>query len=160
MVSNTPGWSPSETDAVPDYGRRLRMGSNKSPGCFDWDGVQRQLGLLVSLLGLAGALVRGAETDDFQQLSFTVDGVARTALVYVPPAARNVSKPLVTFIFPVGHQFNHAAPALIVKFFMGHPGARSPALAQEQGFRRQWEPPLSAMAVPVPVPVRGLIADG
>lgn len=31
--------------------------------------------------------------------------------------------PLVTFIFPGGHQFNPAAPALIVKFFKEHPGA-------------------------------------
>ncbi len=29
--------------------------------------------------------------------------------------------PLVTFIFPGGHQFNPAAPALIVKFFKEHP---------------------------------------
>jgi polyhydroxybutyrate depolymerase len=30
--------------------------------------------------------------------------------------------PLVTFIYPGGHQFNPAAPALIVKFFKEHPG--------------------------------------
>jgi len=30
--------------------------------------------------------------------------------------------PLVTFIYPGGHQFNPAAPALIVKFFREHPG--------------------------------------
>ncbi len=30
--------------------------------------------------------------------------------------------PLVTFVFPGGHQFNPAAPALIVKFFKEHPG--------------------------------------
>jgi len=29
--------------------------------------------------------------------------------------------PLVTFIHPGGHEFNHAAPALIVKFFKAHP---------------------------------------
>jgi polyhydroxybutyrate depolymerase len=33
--------------------------------------------------------------------------------------------PLVTAIFPDGHQFNPAAPALIVKFFKEHPGAAS-----------------------------------
>ncbi|MEI9864298.1 MAG: hypothetical protein WDN00_07030 [Limisphaerales bacterium] len=30
--------------------------------------------------------------------------------------------PEVTFIFPGGHEFNSAAPALIVKFFKEHPG--------------------------------------
>jgi polyhydroxybutyrate depolymerase len=30
--------------------------------------------------------------------------------------------PLVTFIYPGGHEFNSAAPALIVKFFKQHPG--------------------------------------
>ncbi|HXT10501.1 MAG TPA: prolyl oligopeptidase family serine peptidase [Candidatus Angelobacter sp.] len=30
--------------------------------------------------------------------------------------------PLVTFIYPGGHQFNPASPALIVKFFKQHPG--------------------------------------
>ena len=30
--------------------------------------------------------------------------------------------PLVTCIFPGGHQFNPAAPALIMKFFKEHPG--------------------------------------
>jgi polyhydroxybutyrate depolymerase len=30
--------------------------------------------------------------------------------------------PLVTFIYPGGHEFNSAAPALIVKFFKEHPG--------------------------------------
>jgi polyhydroxybutyrate depolymerase len=29
--------------------------------------------------------------------------------------------PLVTFIYPGGHEFNSAAPALIVKFFKEHP---------------------------------------
>ena len=30
--------------------------------------------------------------------------------------------PLVTFVYPGGHQFNPAAPALIAKFFQEHPG--------------------------------------
>lgn len=30
--------------------------------------------------------------------------------------------PLVTAIFPGGHQFNPATPALMVKFFKEHPG--------------------------------------
>ena len=32
--------------------------------------------------------------------------------------------PLVTFIYPGGHQFNPAAPELIVKFFKEHPGEK------------------------------------
>lgn len=34
----------------------------------------------------------------------------------------NGGTPLVTAIFPEGHQFNPAAPALIIKFFKEHPG--------------------------------------
>jgi polyhydroxybutyrate depolymerase len=66
--------------------------------------MQRSLYLLVSLLALASPLARGAEADGFQQMSFTVDGVARTALVYVPPTARTTSTPLV-FVFH-GHGGN------------------------------------------------------
>jgi polyhydroxybutyrate depolymerase len=58
----------------------------------------KQLGLLVSLLMLANPFARGAEPDGFQQMSFTVDGVVRTALVYVPPTAKTASTPLV-FVF-------------------------------------------------------------
>jgi polyhydroxybutyrate depolymerase len=58
--------------------------------------MRKQLGLLFSLLMLASPLA--CEADGFQQLSFTVDGVARTALVYVPPAAKTNPTPLV-FVF-------------------------------------------------------------
>jgi len=34
----------------------------------------------------------------------------------------NNGTPLVTFIYPGGHEFNSASPALIVKFFKQHPG--------------------------------------
>ena len=30
--------------------------------------------------------------------------------------------PLVTFIYPGGHEFNSASPVLMVKFFKEHPG--------------------------------------
>ncbi len=60
--------------------------------------MQRSLYLLVSSLVLASPLARGAEAGVFQQMSFTVDGVARTALVYVPSTARTTSTPLV-FVF-------------------------------------------------------------
>jgi hypothetical protein len=46
-------------------------------------GMQKQLNLLFSLLMLASPLACKAEADGFQQMSFTVDGVVRTALVYV-----------------------------------------------------------------------------
>ncbi len=50
------------------------------------------------LLGLTGSFARGAEEDGFQQMSFMMDGVARTALVYAPSAAKTASTPLV-FVF-------------------------------------------------------------
>ena len=60
--------------------------------------MQRSLCLLVSLLAFTGLSARGAQTDGFQQMSFTVDGVARTALVYVPATAKASPTPLV-FVF-------------------------------------------------------------
>jgi polyhydroxybutyrate depolymerase len=55
--------------------------------------MAKQLGLLFSLLMLASPLACGA--DNFQQLSFTVNGVVRTALVYVPSTAKTNPTPLV-----------------------------------------------------------------
>ncbi len=66
--------------------------------------MQRPLFLLASLLMLAGPFARGVEADDFRQMSFTVDGVARTALVYIPPTAKTNPMPLV-FVFH-GHGGN------------------------------------------------------
>jgi len=66
--------------------------------------MMKQLCLLVSLLLLASPFARGAEAAGLQSLSFTVDGVTRTALVYVPPAARTNPAPLV-FVFH-GHGGN------------------------------------------------------
>jgi polyhydroxybutyrate depolymerase len=66
--------------------------------------MQKQLRLLISLLLLTNPFARAAGTDGFQQMSFTVDGVVRTALVYVPPAAKTASTPLV-FVFH-GHGGN------------------------------------------------------
>lgn len=60
--------------------------------------------MLASLLALAGPPARGADPDDFQQMSFTVEGVARTALVFVPPTAKTNPTPLV-FVFH-GHGGN------------------------------------------------------
>jgi polyhydroxybutyrate depolymerase len=60
--------------------------------------MQRSLYLLVVLLAFASLSVRRAEADGLQPLSFTVDGVARTALVYVPSTAKTSPTPLV-FVF-------------------------------------------------------------
>ena len=62
--------------------------------------------LLASSLALAGPFARGAETAGFQPMSFTVDGVARTALVYVPATAKTSPTPLV-FVF---HGHGGSAP--------------------------------------------------
>jgi polyhydroxybutyrate depolymerase len=59
---------------------------------------------LLLLCLLAGSLARGAAMDGFHKLSVMVDGLERTALVYVPPAAKTNSSPLV-FVFH-GHGGN------------------------------------------------------
>ena len=56
------------------------------------------------MLTLASPFAHTAEADSFQKMSFTVDGVTRTALVYVPPTAKTVSTPLI-FVFH-GHGGN------------------------------------------------------
>jgi len=60
--------------------------------------MHRSWYLLISLLALASPFVCGAETKGFQQIAFTVDGVARTALVYIPASAGAKPTPLV-FVF-------------------------------------------------------------
>ena len=50
------------------------------------------------------ACARGAAADGLQAMEFTVDGVARTALVYTPPGAAGARRPLV-FVFH-GHGGN------------------------------------------------------
>jgi polyhydroxybutyrate depolymerase len=76
----------------------------------------KQLGLLVALLMLANPFARAAETDGFQEMSFTVDGVVRTALVYIPPAARTNSTPLV-FVF---HGHGGSSHQVARSFGMNH----------------------------------------
>jgi polyhydroxybutyrate depolymerase len=56
--------------------------------------MQRASSLLVSLLSFAGLSAYGA----LQSISFTVEGVARSALVYVPTTAKTNPTPLV-FVF-------------------------------------------------------------
>ena len=68
------------------------------------------------LLLLANPAARGTETDGFQQMSFTVDGRERTALVYVPSTARTNSTPLL-FVFH-GHGGN--SRQVVCSFDMNH----------------------------------------
>ena len=53
---------------------------------------------LVFLWAGFASLAHGASADGLQSMEFTVDGVTRTALVYVPPGATGASLPLV-FVF-------------------------------------------------------------
>ncbi len=71
--------------------------------------MQRSWYLLVLLLALAVPFARGVETDGLRQMSFSVDGATRTALVYVPPTAKSNPTPLV-FVFH-GHGGNAQSAA-------------------------------------------------
>jgi hypothetical protein len=54
-----------------------------------------------------------------------VNGCARTGKSWDKECTIYASRrgtPLVTLIYPGGHELNPAAPALIVKFFKEHPG--------------------------------------
>lgn len=70
----------SNLSTVPGFDRSMRR-------------IFRGLGLL---LIVSSTLARG--TDGLQQMDFTVDGVARTALVHVPLSARTTNTPVV-FVF-------------------------------------------------------------
>jgi polyhydroxybutyrate depolymerase len=67
----------------------------------------KNLCLLASLLMWASSFAFGA--DGFQEMSFTVDGVARTALVYVPATAKTARTPLVFVFHGHGGNANQAA---------------------------------------------------
>jgi polyhydroxybutyrate depolymerase len=58
--------------------------------------MQRHWFILVSLLMLWSPVARAV--DDLQQIKFTVDGVERTALIYIPATAKTNPTPLV-FVF-------------------------------------------------------------
>ncbi len=105
----------------------------KRRGCF-----------LLSLVMLTGWPAHAG--DNFQPLNFTVDGVARTALVYVPSAAKSRPTPLV-FVFhghggnarQVAHNFdmNRQWPEAIAVYMQGldTPGQ----LTDPQGNRPGWQ---------------------
>jgi polyhydroxybutyrate depolymerase len=57
--------------------------------------MQKSWCLVVGFLTGLSLFAHSAEADGLRQMSFTVDGVQRTALAYVPPAAKSNPTPLV-----------------------------------------------------------------
>ena len=96
-------------------------GEGDAPPSAGATGATRSLRLLLVLVLWLAALggVRAAESPTRRE--WTVDGVVREALVYVPSGSRTQAAPVVTFIHSANHAFPPAAPALIVKFFKEHP---------------------------------------
>jgi polyhydroxybutyrate depolymerase len=76
--------------------------------------MNRQWCLLVSWLMVSCPWAAFAGAGDFQQWDFTVDGVARTALVYVPPSAKTNNAPVV-FVF---HGHGGSARQATISFAM------------------------------------------
>lgn len=95
---------------------------------------------MVWLLMLLGAFARGAETNGFERMSLTVDGVARTALVYVPTNATNVSTP-------------------VVFVFHGHGGSAENAV-RSFGIHKQWPEAISVYMQGLPTPGQLTDPDG
>jgi polyhydroxybutyrate depolymerase len=89
----------------------------------------RWLGLLLVLLG---SLARGAQTNGLHRMEFTVDGVERRALVYVPANASVVSTP-------------------VVFVFHGHGGSAENALINF-GITRHWPEAISVYMQGLPTP--------
>jgi polyhydroxybutyrate depolymerase len=83
-------------------------------------------------LVLLGSLVRGAETNGWQRMEFTVDGAARRALVYVPTNAAVVSTP-------------------VVFVFHGH-GGSAENVVKSFGIDRQWPAAISVYMQGLPTP--------
>lgn len=84
--------------------------------------------------------------DGFQQMDFTVDGVARTARVYVPDSARSNSTPLVFVFHGHGGNAQQAArsfaierhwPSAIVVYMQGLPTRGQ--LTDPQGTQPGWQ---------------------
>jgi polyhydroxybutyrate depolymerase len=79
------------------------------------------------LAGEKDPLVKFAWQDRMMNAVKRVNGCDRTGKPWgenctLYPSTRGT--PLVTFIYPGGHEFNREAPALIVKFFQEHPAPR------------------------------------
>jgi polyhydroxybutyrate depolymerase len=102
--------------------------------------MQRKGLWLVLLVGLLSAFARGAETNDFQRMSFKVDGVARMALVYAPTNATNVSTP-------------------VVFVFHGHGGSAEMAVRSFH-INKEWPEAISVYMQGLPTPGQLTDADG
>jgi polyhydroxybutyrate depolymerase len=89
---------------------------------------------------------RARAATDLQPMNFTVDGVARTALVYVPPTAKIASTPLV-FVFhghggssqnaDRGFHIETEWPEAVVVYMQGLPTVGQ--LTDPQGVRAGWQ---------------------
>ena len=106
----------------------------------------KQLVRLMARLLTAAVLVRGAQAGGFQPMSFTVDGVARTAMVYVPAPAGTNALPVVFVFHGHGGNMRQAArsfaierhwPEALVVYMQGldTPGQ----LTDPQGSRPGWQ---------------------
>jgi polyhydroxybutyrate depolymerase len=104
----------------------------------------RKIWLFLMLLTLTCVLARAAE--DLQRMDFNVDGVKRTALVYVPSAAKTNPAPLV-FVFH-GHGGNSRNadrsfhletewPEAVVVYMQGLPTVGK--LTDPEGVRNGWQ---------------------
>lgn len=106
--------------------------------------MQRKWSLLVSLLWLTGMFARGA--DGFQEMSFRVDGVMRTALVHAPASATTNPAPLVFVFHGHGGSARQAArsfhlerewPEAVVVYMQG---LKTPGqLTDPEGNRAGWQ---------------------
>src|SRR5437868_14487597 len=95
---------------------------------------------LVWLIMLVSSFARGAATNDLERMSFTVDGVERTALVYVPTNSTNVSTP-------------------VVFVFHGHGGSAEMA-ERSFGIEKEWPEAISVYMQGLPTPGQLTDPDG
>ena len=106
--------------------------------------MQKKLCILISLLTLAVSFAHAAE--NFQTMDFTVDGVARTALIYAPPSAKSASTPVVFVFHGHGGSSRNAErsfhietewPQALVIYMQGLPTVGQ--LTDPQGNRNGWQ---------------------
>jgi polyhydroxybutyrate depolymerase len=102
--------------------------------------MQKQRRWLMASLMLLSSFARGAATNGFERMSFTVDGVPRTALVYVPTNATTASTP-------------------VVFVFHGHGGSAENAV-RSFGINQQWPEAISVYMQGLPTPGQLTDPDG
>jgi polyhydroxybutyrate depolymerase len=107
--------------------------------------MRKQFCLIVSLLLLASPFARAA-ADNLQPMNFTVGGVARTALIYVPASAKINPTPLVFVFHGHGGSAQQAEksfhierdwPEAIVVYMQGLPTVGQ--ITDPQGTRAGWQ---------------------